>query len=110
MQPMSRFLAVLLTASMILMGAAPSVHAQSIDAAEQSSDIVMYVLPDCGYCERARQYLQARGLDWREVDIASSAQAKAEFDARGGVGTPLILVGSEQMTGFDVARLEQLLD
>lgn len=79
-------------------------------ASTKAEQIVMYVMPQCGYCERARSYLRERGLDWREIDIAASAEAKAEFDARGGAGTPLIFVGEQRVSGFDRERLAQLLD
>jgi len=105
---MDRFVAALLIAAALLLGSAQSAQAQPTTG--DTAEIVMYVMPQCGYCERARQYLQARGLNWREVDIAASAEGKAEFDARGGVGTPLIVIGTQQVTGYNVARMDQLLN
>jgi glutaredoxin len=72
-------------------------------------DIVLYVLPDCGYCEKARQLLAAHGLQWREVDIGRSVDGKEAFTRLGGVGTPLLTMGKESVQGFDTARIEALL-
>ena len=79
------------------------------ESASAEPEIVMYVMPQCGYCERARRYLQARGLQWREIDIAASAEAKADFDAHGGAGTPLILVNGQRVSGFDQPGLDRIL-
>lgn len=96
---------LLLIATVLLPGA--GLKAET--AQGEPTPIVMYVMPQCAYCERARTFLRERGLSWREIDIAASAEAKAEFDARGGAGTPLIFVGDHKVSGFDQDRLAQLL-
>lgn len=72
--------------------------------------VTLYVMPQCGYCEKAREQLTRRGVAWQERDIVESAEAKREFDAKGGVGTPLIVIGDEIIKGFDAARLNAALD
>ena len=72
-------------------------------------DIVMYVMPDCGYCAKARAYLEARGLKWREIDITKSEAANEDFKRRGGVGTPLILIDGSAVQGFAPERMDQAL-
>lgn len=72
-------------------------------------DIVMYVMPDCGYCAKARAYLEARGLKWREIDITKSEAANDDFKRRGGVGTPLILIDGSAVQGFAVERIDAAL-
>ena len=69
----------------------------------------MYVLPNCGYCERARQYLQARGVKFEEYDIAASPKHKARFVALCGQGTPLLQVGDQVLHCFDQPRLDAAL-
>lgn len=71
--------------------------------------VVLYVLPDCGYCEKARQLLTRHGLAWDEVDIARSAAGNKRFSELGGVGTPLLVVAGETLQGFDAGRIESLL-
>lgn len=99
----------ILCLSFLMLATLPGAGTSAAAGGADQPQIVMYVMPQCSYCERARNYLQQRGYRWREVDIAASAQAKDEFDARGGVGTPLIVIGEDQVTGFNVARLQQLL-
>lgn len=78
-------------------------------APEQTQSVTLYVMPQCGYCEKARKLLGAHGVPWREIDIVASAEAKREFDSKGGVGTPLLVIGSETIRGFDAQRIEAAL-
>jgi glutaredoxin len=84
-------------------------NAAPAGAAKHSPEIVMYVMPGCGYCERARTYLEQRGLSWQEKDITTSKAANSEFQQKGGVGTPLILVDGSVVQGFSAARMDAVL-
>ena len=100
------------TAALVFCAAAalPSAPAQAApNASAQAPAIVMYATQTCGYCAKARQYFKARGLHWDERDIEASAQAKQEWKALNGQGTPLILIGEEKVNGFHQARLDTLL-
>ncbi len=81
----------------------------SSGSVQSAPEVVMYVMPNCGYCEKARQLLTRHGVDWREVDVDSSSSAKKTFIALGGVGTPLITVGDRALHGYDEARINALL-
>ena len=89
--------------------AIPSDAAAAERSAQHHHDIVMYVMPGCGYCAKARSYLGDRGLKWREVDITSSDAANSEFKQKGGVGTPLILVDGSVVQGFNAERMDAVL-
>ncbi|WP_257387319.1 glutaredoxin family protein [Tahibacter caeni] len=78
--------------------------------AGQPAPVTLYVMPQCGYCEKAREHLTRRGVSWQERDIVASVDAKREFDAKGGVGTPLIVIGDQVIKGFDATRLDATLD
>jgi len=63
----------------------------------------------CGYCARARAYLNSRGIPFEELDVEKSAQGKQEYRALKGRGVPIILVGDQRMNGYDQGRLETML-
>ena len=63
----------------------------------------------CGYCKKARAYLQARGTPFEDLDVETSAQGKSAYDALGGRGVPIILVGQQRMDGYDASALEAML-
>lgn len=97
----------------MLVGGATAMTSEAASADSKSSakapTIVMYATPTCGYCAKARQYFSARGLHWDERDIEASAQAKSEWKTLGGMGTPLILVDDEKISGFHQARIDAAL-
>lgn len=82
---------------------------KAASAAKPQTDVTLYVMPQCGYCEKTRQLLTERGVTWTERDIASSTEAKREFTAKGGVGTPLIVIGDEVIRGYDASRIDLML-
>jgi glutaredoxin len=70
--------------------------------------ITMYSTDWCGHCKNARNYFAAKGISFTEVNVESSESGRKEFEALGGGGVPLILVGSKIMRGFSPASFEAL--
>jgi glutaredoxin len=71
--------------------------------------VVMYTTSTCPACTMAKKFCQQRGIPYEEKNVEQSPAAYSEFRKLGGDGVPLILVGSEKMSGFNPNRLEQLL-
>ena len=77
---------------------------------EQSTQkVVMYSVPNCGYCRQARQYFAAHGIDYVEYNINKSSRRMKEFRRLGGRGTPLILIGGKKIQGFNSRSIEAAL-
>lgn len=73
-----------------------------------SGEITMYVTPTCGYCKKAERYMSQNGVRYNRRDITKNRSAMNDFRELGGRGVPLIIVGDEQMAGFDEKRFEQM--
>jgi len=79
--------------------------------------VTMYTGGFCGYCERARSLLKAKGVEWQEFDIEADAAKRAEMIARSGRrSVPQIFIGdthvggSEELKALDRAgQLDALL-
>jgi mycoredoxin len=78
-------------------------------AAGGDAKITMYVAPQCGYCEKARELLTQHKVQWQERDILASAEAKADWQKLGGRGTPVLVIGSDVIHGLDPARIDTAL-
>jgi glutaredoxin len=78
-------------------------------AAGTKAPVKMLATAWCGYCARARAYLNSRGISFEELDVEKSAQGKQEYRALKGRGVPIILVGDQRMNGYDQGRLEAML-
>ncbi|MEM7683314.1 MAG: glutaredoxin 3 [Pseudomonadota bacterium] len=65
--------------------------------------VEIYTMPICGYCAMAKRLLQAKGVDFIEIDVMSNSAAKAQMieRANGGRTVPQIFVGSEHVGGSD---------
>jgi glutaredoxin len=69
--------------------------------------VTMYSTAWCGYCKKAKKYFQAKGIPFVEYDIEKNARAKRDYDALGGKGVPVIVMGKKRMNGFSVAGFER---
>lgn len=54
--------------------------------------VVMYGVPNCGYCRQARQYFAAHDIDYVEYNINKSSKRLKDFRRLGGRTTELIIV------------------
>lgn len=65
------------------------------------SKITIYTTVPCGYCTRVKALLDARGLAYKEVNLARDADGRAQLLARTGMMTfPQVFVGDQLVGGF----------
>lgn len=88
--------------------AAAETSASAAATATAEPAVTLYVQDGCGYCARARQLLEARGVVYTERNIAD-AEVNADWRALGGQGVPLLTVGDTRVQGFDQTRIEAAL-
>jgi glutaredoxin len=86
-----------------------SAPAETQPAAKAAAPVVMYATSWCPYCAKARAYFAKNGIAYVEHDIEKSATVNAEFKRLGGRGVPLILVGTEKISGFSELAFESML-
>jgi thioredoxin reductase (NADPH) len=65
--------------------------------------IVLYTKPICPYCDRAKQLLRSKGVEWEEIDIESHPDREAEMLERSGGRrkVPQIFIGDVHAGGCD---------
>lgn len=71
--------------------------------------ITLYSTRNCPHCQRAKAYLQQKGVRFQEFDVQQNARAQKAFSRLGARGVPVIMVGDTRIDGFDRKRLDQLL-
>ena len=63
----------------------------------------------CPYCYQARRYLTENNISYCEYDIERSAEGEKLFNDANGQVIPVLLIDQYTISGFDEARLENLL-
>ena len=63
--------------------------------------VTLYTTEPCGFCRQAKALLQARGVDYREVNLAKDPDGRADLVALTGQMTfPQVVVGERAIGGF----------
>ncbi|HEV3319300.1 MAG TPA: glutaredoxin [Solirubrobacteraceae bacterium] len=79
--------------------------------------ITVYSTEPCSFCARVKGMLQARGVEYSEVNLSKDPQGRVELAGRTGMMTfPQVLIDGELLGGFaevqaavESGRLEELL-
>ena len=74
-----------------------------------SGTVELYVTDWCGYCKKAQNYLKSRNVPYVAYDIEKDSAAKQRHRELGGQGVPLIIIGSNKMSGYSQETLEYYL-
>jgi glutaredoxin 3 len=63
--------------------------------------VTLYTTDPCGFCRQAKALLQARGVAYREVNLAKDPGGRADLIALTGQMTfPQVVVGKRSIGGF----------
>ena len=73
------------------------------------ADITIYTAIPCGYCMAAKQFFDARGLTYDEVDLTGNRDERLALMQRTGQRTvPQIFIGETHVGGYtDVRDLDR---
>jgi glutaredoxin 3 len=81
-------------------------------------EITVYTTEPCSFCTRVKQLLDARGLEYKEINLAKDADGRTELVQKTGMMSfPQVLIGDELVGGFQETlmadrsgRLSELLE
>lgn len=74
----------------------------------ESDGVVLYSAVWCGYCTKAKDWLKAKKIAFREVDIDTPDGLASFAQAGGGKGVPLLLARGQRVQGFSPQSYEQV--
>jgi glutaredoxin len=102
----NRFLKMLALTSVVLSANSfaqdPLVNsAQPASLNTANSDVILFSAEWCGYCQKAKQFLNENDIRFTELDLDQSDDHIDMFEAAGGEGIPYLVVGERKVSGFD---------
>ena len=64
-----------------------------------SYTIITRSVPPCAYCDKAKDLLDSKGIEYKMIDLAGRATAVELFKALGYTSVPLILDSNAKVIG-----------
>lgn len=84
-------------------------QAQTLRELARPGDIRMISSTTCVFCEKARRWLTAEAVPFQECFIETDSACMTEYQARGALGTPTMVVRGQTQLGFDKERVSKAL-
>jgi len=78
---------------------------QSSSHHERPSKVILLSRPGCGYCVKAKKFMNEKGIAFTEYNILSSSRGKSLFAKYQGTGVPLIIIGDEVIRGYSESSI-----
>lgn len=77
-------------------------------------EIIVYSAKGCIYCDRQKEFMISKGIEFKEIDVNVDEEGFKEFRKLGGAGTPLTIKKQNgeivsKILGFDEKKLSQEL-
>lgn len=73
--------------------------------------VIVFTTPTCSYCNSAKRYFREKNIRFTEIDISRDMRAAADMQRRTGqMGVPVILINNRPIIGFDVNKINSLLN
>ena len=70
-----------------------------------ANSVVVYTADWCGYCDRAKQLLRQRSIEFDEVNVDQDPGFRSRLmELTGRMTVPQILIGGRPIGGFDQLR------
>jgi glutaredoxin 3 len=72
--------------------------------------VVVFSSPLCAPCERLKDYLRSKGVQFTVRDVMMDEEAGEFLESRGIRSTPVLAVDDELVVGFQRDRVDTLID
>ncbi len=73
--------------------------------------IKVYSTPTCPYCHMLKHFLDEKGVEYEDINVAEDQNAAREMVARSGqMGVPQTEINGKVIIGFDRDALEKELE
>jgi len=71
--------------------------------------VELYTTESCIYCHAAKDFFEEHNISYTEHNITKDSEARKNLMKKGYRSVPLIIVGDQEILGFDEEELAQAL-
>ena len=71
-------------------------------------EVIMYTLPLCPYCARAKRFLSGKGISFTEKNILFPKHLREMRKVTDSIGVPITIMGEQILTRFSSAEYEEV--
>ncbi|SPF47984.1 Glutaredoxin-like protein [Candidatus Desulfosporosinus infrequens] len=71
-------------------------------------EVIMYTLPLCPYCARAKRFLKGKGILFTEKNILVPKNLKEMRKVTAALGVPITIVRERILTRFSLTEYEEV--
>lgn len=75
----------------------------------ETRNVIVYSSPLCAPCERLKEYLRSRGVEFSVVDVMMDEGAAELLESKNIRSTPVLSVDGELLVGFQREMVDKLL-
>lgn len=69
----------------------------------------IYTTNSCIYCTKAKNYLSKKEIKYVEKNVQEDSMAREELLSMGYRTVPVILLGEEEIVGFDKDKIDKII-
>lgn len=72
--------------------------------------ILIYSTSHCSWCNKAKEYLKQKGVEFEEIKVDEDQEAAKEMIKKSKqMSVPVIEINGEIIVGFDKEKIDELL-
>lgn len=72
--------------------------------------VEIYTSDSCIQCIKAKEYLKSNNIEYIEYNISKNSEARKELIGMGYMSIPVMIIEGEHVLGFDLNRMNSLLE
>ncbi|MGD8587959.1 MAG: glutaredoxin family protein [Chromatiales bacterium] len=75
----------------------------------KTAKVVLYTTLNCPHCQNAKRWFNKNNIPFLDFNVGKPGMIQKQFFQLGGRSVPLIVIGDQQLRGFDPKRLTAVL-
>ena len=72
--------------------------------------VIIYTTSTCPWCKKTKEFLQEKGIEYEEINVAGNQEAAHEMIQKSGqMGVPVLDINGEIVVGYDIEKIKKAL-